>query len=57
MKFYVSADASPETLASGQPLVPGETVDLKAEDAKDPHNKRIIESGALIKVESGGDDK
>lgn len=60
MKFYVSVDASPETLASGQPLIPGETINLKAEEVKDEHNKRIIESGSLIEVKeekSGGGDK
>lgn len=39
----------PQDLADGKVLAPGETVDLSAEQAKEPHNKRLIDEGALVK--------
>lgn len=58
MKFYSPVDATERILASGRPVAPGETFDLKAEEVKDPHNKRLIEEGQIIEIkkqEGGGD--
>ena len=37
-----------EDLADGSIVAPGEFVHLSEEDAKDPHNERLIAEGALI---------
>jgi hypothetical protein len=51
LKLYVPRTGSERNLASGRMLTPGETFDLSAEEAKDPHNQRLIEEGHLLKVE------
>lgn len=46
MKYvYVKAHAG--TLASGQPVAPGETVELEDSDVALAHNQRLIGSNAL----------
>lgn len=37
-------------LASGRPVVPGEKFNLSAEEQKDDHNQRLIDSGTIIPV-------
>jgi hypothetical protein len=46
--YYAPLDRTPVELASGQPVAPGESVELDGEaiDA----NKDLIESGALLAV-------
>jgi hypothetical protein len=51
MKVYVPLDATETILASGREGVPGETFDLSADEAKNPHNKRLLDGGNLIKIE------
>jgi hypothetical protein len=51
MKVYVPLDATDTILASGRAGVPGETFDLSAEEAKDPHNKRLLDEGHILAVE------
>lgn len=46
MKYvYVKAHAG--TLASGQPVAPGETVELEESDVALAHNQRLISSNTL----------
>lgn len=40
----------PEDLASARTVAPGERVPADAVDPKNPHDWRLIEEGALIKV-------
>jgi hypothetical protein len=53
----------PESLASGVIVSPGEKVELKTDEQKDEHNKRLIEDGVLRPIKkakpaktNGGDD-
>lgn len=39
-----------DTLASGRPVGYGDTFELSAEDQKDPHNSRLIDEGAALKL-------
>lgn len=39
-----------EDLASGQPLGPGDYVELDDEDFEDAHNKRFLDEGLLIEA-------
>lgn len=36
-----------EDLADGRVVSPGESVELSAEDQRDPHNKRLLDEGIL----------
>lgn len=47
MKQYVSRSRHPVDLADGRLVEPGGTVEV---DTEDPHNKRLIEDGALIQA-------
>lgn len=49
-KFYVNVSGDPQALASGQVLAPG--ADSKRVNPKDPHDKRLIQSGAIIEKET-----
>ena len=40
-----------EDLASGRTIAPGETITLSAEEAEDPHNKRLLDEELLIPVQ------
>ncbi len=60
MKFYAPSTATERVLASGRVLAPDEEFDLKKDEADDPHNKRLIEEGHIVEVETtkkGGDEK
>lgn len=48
MARYRLSSTHPEDLACGAVLAPGE-ITSKA-DAKDPHDKRLIEEGKLIEI-------
>jgi hypothetical protein len=52
LKVYTPLTSGERTLADGRSLVPGETVDLTADESKDLHNKRLIEEGHLLEVKS-----
>lgn len=56
MRYLVTADASERVLADGRVLVPGEPVELKPEEAREPHNARLIEEGQIVeyKEKKGG---
>lgn len=59
-KFYSPVDATERILANGRPVAPGETFELKGDDLKDPHNKRLIEEGQILEIKkasTGGDDQ
>lgn len=45
---YKLGGLHPQDLASGRLLEPGETVELTDEEARDPHNKALIDSGVLF---------
>jgi hypothetical protein len=49
-KYVAPFDASERVLSDGRPITPGEPIELKSEDLKDEHNKRLIEEGQLIKA-------
>lgn len=38
-------------LADGRIAEPGQSVELSADQADDPHNKRLIESGQLVALQ------
>jgi len=40
--------ASETTLADGKPIILGEPFELTDEQAKDPHNKRLIDEGHIV---------
>jgi hypothetical protein len=42
----------PVTLGGGQDVGPGETVELSADDIKDPYTKELIDGDALVKAEA-----
>lgn len=56
MKYLINADASERVLADGRVLIPGEPVELDPDQAKEPHNKRLIDEGQLVeqKAKKGG---
>lgn len=56
-EYYSPHDASERILASGRPLRPGQRFKLTDKDAKDPHNKRLIDEGQLLKVPDKKGDK
>lgn len=50
MDRYKVTSRHPEDLADGRVVGPGEVVDgLKADD---PHNKRLLDEGKLVKLET-----
>lgn len=40
--------ASETTLADGKPIILGQPFELTPEQAKDPHNKRLIDEGHIV---------
>lgn len=42
-----------DTTAAGAPIGPGDQVDLTDEEAKEPHNAMLLETGAIIPIEEG----
>lgn len=40
-----------EDLSDGRTVGPGQTVTLKADEQRDPHNKRLIEEGIFLRIE------
>lgn len=48
--FLPRIGASENTLEDGRVLVPGEKVELSADDLKSEYNKRLIESGQIVEV-------
>lgn len=50
--FRWVGSSHPQSLASGRMLAPGETVELSAEEARDPQNAVLIEEGGLIPVKA-----
>lgn len=49
---YLVAGSHPDTLASGRPIAPGDTVPAEAVDLKDPHDQALLDSGVLIDVDA-----
>lgn len=49
-KKYLFVGEHAETLASGQPVAPGEPVPAAAVDPEDPHDQHLLEQGVLIEV-------
>lgn len=47
-QFVTPVDSTERVLSSGQVLVPGEPVELSADDQKDEHNKRLIDEGQIV---------
>ena len=45
---YLVAGGHPDTLASGRPIAPGETVPKTAVDPKDPHDAALLADGTLL---------
>lgn len=57
-KYYSPVEATERILASGRPVAPGEQFELKADEQKDPHNKRLIDEGQIVEIKkesTGGD--
>lgn len=50
IEVYSPHDASERILASGRPLAPGERAKVTADELKEPHNKRLLDEGQLLKV-------
>lgn len=50
VEVYSPHDASERILASGRPLAPGEYAEVTAKELKEPHNKRLLDEGQLLKV-------
>jgi hypothetical protein len=54
---YRHVGMHPEDTAEGAVLAPGESTEsLNSFDASDPHNKRLIDDGVLIKIHEHKDD-
>jgi hypothetical protein len=51
-QFAPRVGASEIMLEDGQVLVAGEQYELSDEQLKEPHNKRLIESGQILEVKS-----
>jgi hypothetical protein len=51
MSGFTVASKHPEDLASGRTVAPGEKVPTGAVDLKDPHDKRLVDEGVLVKAE------
>jgi len=49
-KFVGAQGASERVLADGRVVIPGEVIDLKPEDLKDEHNKRLVDEGQLLEA-------
>jgi len=57
-KFYSPVEATERILANGRPVAPGEQFELKGDELKDEHNKRLIEEGHIVEIKkesTGGD--
>jgi hypothetical protein len=50
-KSYRYIGSHADQLAGGQPVAPGDYVELSEEDLKDPHNAMLLEDGKLIEGE------
>jgi hypothetical protein len=46
-KYLVVGDHA-DTLASGRPIAPGETLPASAVNPKDPNDQRLLDGGVLI---------
>ena len=51
-KYAGIIGASESILADGRVVVPGEPIDLSSDDLKDEHNKRLIDEGQLVEMQS-----
>lgn len=49
MTYVVNSDHA-EVLASGRTVAPGETVPAGAVDAKDDHDRRLLDEGVLTEI-------
>lgn len=49
---YKCVSSHPEDLVSGRVLGVGETVTLEEADVSEPHNRRLIEDGLLIRTDA-----
>jgi hypothetical protein len=54
---YKLISKHPEDLTSGVMVGPGEVVDLSAEEARTPHNQRLIAAGKLVEIPAKGSKK
>jgi hypothetical protein len=48
MTKYHFVDSHADVLSSGQPVAPGDVVDLSDNDLKQPHNASLLEDGKLV---------
>jgi hypothetical protein len=55
--YATPLDSRERVLADGRVAIPGELIEISAEDAKDEHNKRLIEEGQLVKVNPAKEKK
>jgi len=46
-----------DTLGNGQPVEPGEFVDLTEEDLEDSHNARLLEEEKLLSIDEANNPK
>lgn len=52
MTLFKHIGSHADSLANGQVLGPGETVDLSASEERKPHNQSLIKHGVLIAVKT-----